>query len=86
MCTSQVGASDGISHGAAQQDLISYLMGVGASGDSSFNSSDPTVSGNGGSALPPASGSGLVQDSSSGSSIIVGGSSGLSGGSTIVFH
>jgi hypothetical protein len=88
MCTSQIGAGDGISSGAAQQDLISYLMGAGASGDTAFSGSDPTVSGSGSSALPPASGSGLVQDSGSGSSIIVGGSSGLLGGGTtdIVFH
>jgi hypothetical protein len=85
MCTSQIGAGDGISSGAAQQDLISYLMGAGASGDTGFSSSDPTVSGS--APLPPASGSGLVQDSGSGSSIIVGGGSGLLGGGTdIVFH
>jgi hypothetical protein len=88
MCTSQIGAGDGISSGAAQQDLVSYLMGVGASGDSAFSGSDPTVSGTGSAPLPPASGSGLIQDSGSGSSIIVGGGSGLLGGGTtdIVFH
>jgi hypothetical protein len=87
MCTSQIGASDGVSSGAAQQDLVSYLMGVGTSGDSGFSGSDPTVGSTGGT-LPPASGGGLIQDSGSGSSIIVGGGSGLLGGGStdIVFH